>query len=405
MLFQQHKLVGNKIWVGANVSIPGRPEAVGRILFSRVERIALSDPELHEELKPYNASLAGVSVDEFRERVEKGKLKLEVRRSFGMVNAWAGDHAKLNPPNGQLRRFADLHVELQHVKQSINIEYFKLATSNWDHFMPLAVRVWLEFHREAIRLARKWAREHGGEPGYRAETAPSGDRALIFDLDGADVARALFLEGYAAHFLEDCFVSGHLRTPRLAFGPEVIHGLVSKEMHDEDNERRLESTNAKGERFRLCGEDEDKDDFVKRAGDQDLQRLLGEVTGALAASVQQVIDVAFGGLMPAAVRYEDVTDRMPRVEIWWRPLAEDRGHTHALEMWPKPGAADVPKPLYKIHANWSARKKRFTDPALVKRTDDGSWRVSWLIDVDGFTPGEKLAWWIPVTPDGKMTLP
>jgi hypothetical protein len=405
MLFDQHKLVGNRIWVGANVRIPGRPEAVGRITFARMEKIAISDPDLHDELRRYNPSLAGVSVAEFRERVEKGRLTLEVRRSFGTVNAWAGDHAKLNPPNGQLRRFADLHVELQHVKGSINYEFFKLATANWDHFMPLAIRVWLEFHREAVRLARKWAREHAGEIGYRAEATADGDHVLLFDLDETDLARALFLEGYAAHFLEDCFVSGHLRTPRLLFGEEVIHGLLSKEMHDEDNARRLESTNAKGEPFRLCGEDEDKDDFVKRAKDKDLQRLLGEVTGALATSVQQVLDVAFGAVMPAALRLEDVTDRMPRVTIWWRPLATERGHTHALEIWPVPGAMDIPKPLYKIHANWSAKKKRFTDPALVKRTDDGSWRVSWLLDVDGFTPGDELAWWIPVTPDGRMTLP
>jgi len=405
MLYKQHKLVGNKIWVGANVRIPGRPSANGRIVFTRMERITLSDPDLFEELRLYDPSAAKMSVTEFRERVERGRLSLEVRRSFASVNAWAGDHAKLNPPNGRLRRFAELHVELQHVKESINLEFFKLATSNWDHFMPLSIRVWLEFHREAIRLARKWAREHGGEQGCRAETTLGGDRVLLFDLDGTDIARALFLEGYAAHFLEDCFVAGHLRTPRLLFGPEPIQGLLSKEMHDEDNARRLESTNAAGAWFRLCGEDEDKDDFVKRTKDRDLQRLLDEVVGALAISVQQVLDVAFGGLMPAMIRYEDVTDRMPRVEIWWQKLAKDRGHTHALEIWPKPGAADTPKPLYKIHANFHPKKKRFTDPALVKRTDDGSWRVSWLIDVDGFTPGERLAWWIPVTPDGRMTLP
>jgi hypothetical protein len=403
MLYKQHRHIGNSIVVGGNVRIPGSPRAAGRIGFARVERIDLTDMDFYEELKRYNVKLDKRGLDWFRERVEHGALSMEVRRTFGDVNAWAGDHAKLHPPDGELLRFADLGVRLQEVANIHDLGYLALASSNWDHFMPMSYRVWWVFHREALRLARRWFAS-GARGAFRPGLL-GGEPGVVFDLDKTDVARALFLEAYAGHFLEDCFTSGHLRTPRLLFGAEPVQGIMSKGMHDEDNGRRLESCNAKGEFFRLCGEDGDADDFARRTGDAVLARLEEESVATLAASVQQVLDVAFDGVMPGKVRFEDVSDRMPRVRIWWSRLSAERSRTHSLEIWPVPGTVDTPKPLYKIHADYDRKRKRFVDPILIKRTREGSWRRVPLVDVRLFTPGEKLAWWIPAHPDGDIELP
>ena len=404
MLYKQHKHVGDGIVVGKNVEIFGFDKAKGRVVFSKKEKIDLTDVDFYKEVISYNSQIKGKSLEWFRVKVEHGDLSLQVRRTFGDVNAWAGDHAKLYPPDGQVRKFEDLKVSLQEIYNNHDLEYFKLATSNWDHFMPMSYRIWWLFHKEALRLARKWYRTRGKAAGFVQEKM-SNRNVLVFDLAKSDLAKALFLEGYAAHFLEDCYASGHLRTPRILFGAQVVQGLMSKSMHDEDNARRLESQNKEGRWFRLCGEDGDLDDFAKRKDDAVLMNLEAEVTKTLAVSVQQVLDVAYAGKMPGRVRYADIGDRLPRVDVSWQALGKKRSRTHALEIWPVPGAMDTPKPLFKIHANYNAKKRRFEDPILIKRSSRTGWRRVPLVTIRAFTPGEKHCWWIPAHPDETMTLP
>lgn len=61
--------------------------------------------------------------------------------------------------------------------------------------------------------------------------------------DSAAFLRAVATEAFACHFLTDLFASGHMRTPRRALAERygVFEGglLMSKKMHDEDNEHGL----------------------------------------------------------------------------------------------------------------------------------------------------------------------
>ena len=403
MRYTQHTYVGDSIVVGGNVHLPGNLGAKGRVFFTREERIELTDHGFLTELKRYNGSMARLGIRRLREEIEHGRLTAEVRRSFGDVNGWSGDHAKLNPPDGKRRKFEDLGVVLQEIANTKDFEYVKLATANWDHFMPMSQRIWWLFHREALRLARRFA--GSGRPGPRIDRK---NKAVVFDLNRSDLARALFLDAYGCHFLEDCFAAGHLRTPRLLFGRNPLVALRAKDMHDEDNERRLHGFNGQGRAFQLIGEDGKKDDFAKLAeGKKDpaMKALLAEVVAAVAASVQQVLDVALVRPTPKRVRFTEVTGRVPRVQVSWRPLGPERSRTHALEIWPE-AEVTTPKPLYKIHADYNEEKRCFESPILIKRTDDDSWRRVYLGgDVDSFTPGKKLAWWIPDHPQVKRVLP
>jgi len=404
MLYKQHRYIGNSVVIGKNVKIPDYPDASGIIMFAQEELIEFTDFDFFKELKRYNKSVARMEIDDFFKKVEHSALELEVRRSFGDINAWAGDHAKLYPPNGEAYKFKDLNVELQDVANTKDLEFLQLALKNWDHFMPMSFHLWSQFHREALRLARKWAREHGESPGFRKEVLPgTKTEVLVFDIDKTDLAKALFLEAYGAHFLEDCFAAGHLRTPRLLFGSLSLKPLNPMKMHDEDNDLRLEGCNGKGVKFRLCGEDPEKDDFNEMDDDPILQHLAAEATTALCIPVQQIFDVAFKGLMPGKVPYGNVRELIPILEIGWQKLAEERSRTHALEI--RPIQCDPPKPLFKFHANYNRRKKKFEKPILIKRTHDGSWRRERLVSVKSFTPGKQLAWWIPDHPDKTITVP
>jgi hypothetical protein len=405
MLYSQHRFVGDQVSVGKNAKIVRVPSAAGKIVFTRREKIHDTSERLYKDLAGYNPNVAKLSLGQFRYKVELGTLTVTVRRSFGEVNAWAGDHAKLSPPDGNVHKFEQLKFNLQNVVNIHDIEYLALAIRNWDHFMPMSYRTWWLFHKEALRLARQHHRTRDNKLGF-TKTTQGRQNLLLFDLDKSDLAKALFLDAYGCHFLEDCFASGHLRTPRLLFGTDPVDALRSKKMHDEDNTRRLEGSAANGHVFRLIGEDGKRDDFRKAAQDPVIKRLLQEVTATVALSAEQVLNAAFPDpANPKPLRYKAIGERIPRVDIGWRKLAKDRRHTHSLEIWPTAGVSDIPRPLYKIHASYNPKKKRFEDPDIIKRSKRNRWRKVGLSDVDGFTPGKGLAWWIPDSPDKTLTIP
>jgi hypothetical protein len=231
----------------------------------------------------------------------------------------------------------------------------------------------------------------------------------VFDLENNELARALFLEAYGCHFLQDCYAAGHLRTPRLLFGSEPRVALLSLKMHDEDNARHLWAYTRDKQHFRLIGEHKKKDDFRKLAhGKKDpaMQRVLDEVRKTMSIAVQQVLDAAFSSKKQTSPNFVAVKNRLPQVQVSWRKLGLKRSRTHALEIWPV-AKVTTPNPAFKIHANYNADKGTFEDPMLLRRTSDNSWGKVPFIgnDVEAFTPGKRLAWWIPKTPEEKRILP
>lgn len=322
MLYNQHKFVGDSIYIGKNVSLPAQSGARGRIVFSQKETIEYTSKKFIRELMKYNKALKGLNINKLRYKVEKDALVAYVRRTFGDINGWAGDHSKLYPPDGKAKKFDDLKVRLQVVANTHDFDYYSLALGNWDHFMPMSYNIWKAFHSSALRLARKYAASKKKGAAFKQDVDSNGrTKAIIFDLGKTDLAKAIFLEGYACHFLEDCFVAGHIRTPRLLFGADM-DSLRSKFMHDENH------------------------------------------------------------------------------KFWLR------SRTHALEIWPKKSGKTTQKPLYKFHADYGRKKRKFKNPFIVKRSSRSKWRRVWLsLDVDWFTPGEGLAKWIPADPTKKKTIP
>ncbi len=187
-----------------------------------------------------------------------------------------------------------------------------------------------------------------------------------------------------------------------------MDAIRSKTMHDEDNELRLTGCNKKGETFKLIGEDDERHDFARPENlesDEDMKNLLDRAVAAAAASVQQVCDVALGRQTVDKKDYSDISDRIPRVEVFWKELGEERSRTHSLEFRPEGVGEDTPKPIYKFHANFDEGESVFKDPIVAKRTEEGSWRKVLLGDVDNFAPGVDLAYWLPRTPGERTVFP
>ena len=68
----------------------------------------------------------------------------------------------------------------------------KLAQDNHDHFLPYAKDAYLTGHLLALNKAKE-ASEYAGKENKRF------------------LHEALSLDGFACHFLTDCFASGHIR--------------------------------------------------------------------------------------------------------------------------------------------------------------------------------------------------
>lgn len=409
MLYNQHKFVGDSIYIGKNVSLPARSRARGRIVFSQKEAIEYTSKKFIRELMKYNKALKGLNINKLRYKVEKDALVAYVRRTFGDINGWAGDHSKLYPPDGKAKKFDDLKVRLQVVANTHDFDYYSLALGNWDHFMPMSYNIWKAFHSSALRLARKYAASKKKGAAFKQDVDSNGrTKAIIFDLGKTDLAKALFLEGYACHFLEDCFVAGHIRTPRLLFGADM-DSLRSKFMHDEDNKIRLKGCPKNGTPFRLIGEGARRDDFsnkTKLKNDKNMKLLLDKVVDTVSSSVQQVFDIAYSSRPRKEITLAEIGNKIPQVDIYWRTLPQKRSRTHALEISPKKSGKTTKKPLYKFHADYDGKKKKFKNPIIVKRSSSSKWRRVWLsLDVDWFTPGKGLAKWIPADPTKKKTIP
>ncbi|MDM8555455.1 hypothetical protein QUF75_12045 [Desulfococcaceae bacterium HSG7] len=408
MNYKQHKHVGDSVIVGKNVKLHLNPKAKGRIIFTQKENIAYTSAEFFNRLKKCNDSLVNLDINDFRNQVENEKLDAHVQRSFGDINAWAGDHSKIFPPDGKARKFEELKVKLQVVANTKDFDYLALALGNWDHFMPMCYKMWKRFHREALRLAKKYANDPGKQNAFVKGIDSDGkSESVVFDIATNDMAQALFLDAYACHFLEDCFAAGHLRGPRLLFGKDM-DSLRSKIMHDEDNQHRLEGCNKNGEKFRLIGEDHDRDDFTTPAKldkDKDMKILLDRAVDAIASSVQQVCDVALGKRTVKRDEYGEISGKVPQVELFWKQLDQKRSRTHSLEFRPKGARAGYPKPCYKFHANFDEDERLFEDPIILKLRSNGSWRRVLLGDVDNFTPGKGLADWVPTTPEETIIMP
>ncbi|KAH9847517.1 fungal fucose-specific lectin-domain-containing protein [Lenzites betulinus] len=106
--------------------------------------------------------------------------------------------------------------------------YLELATINWDHF---------------------------GADAWRAYDA---GHALALDMaTSGDLEKAYTMNAFADHFLEDCFSSGHLRTPRRSMhDPTFSPDLCAKAsyMHDEDCAIGLAVRNRRGESWTCFGD-------------------------------------------------------------------------------------------------------------------------------------------------------
>ena len=401
MLGKQHKFIGDSIILGNDVTT-NDPTLSGEIFFAKKEFIASYDPNFLAELTKYNPALKKMSAAQVRHEIEHGQgLELEVRQSFGDVNAWAGDHGKINPSKNAAGIFKANIPPLQDVRTNINLTTGILAITNWDHFMPMALHTWSTFHSRALHKAREYAKNAKSSQGFQIAEM-NGANAVVFDLDKSPLAEALFLEAYGCHFLQDCFAAGHLRTPRLLFGRDVAIACLSKEMHDEDNSRRLLATNASNQQFRLIGESMNRDDFnklQKGINDQDMSVLLQLAKTAVNAAVQQVIDAGELGRSSSHPKFKEVTQHLPRIEIFWESI-DQQTNTYELKIQPAGIKSKIPEPKYKIKAEYSSTNG-FVNPILFEPSTDKSWRNC----LKFFTPGKGRAWWIPDNPAKSIRQP
>jgi hypothetical protein len=405
MLHKQHKFLGDQLKLGNGVSLPGSPGVKGRIVFSQTELIESARDEVYDDLKTYNANVAAMSQPGFILRVIVGDITAQVRRSFGDVCGWAGDIGNLKPEDASSGR----PIQLLRISDEKNATYVTNATTNWNHFMPTAYTTWRDFHEVALRLAAQFAARRDATPAY---TVDSTTGAVVFDMAGNLLAKALFFEAYGCHFLQDCFTSGHLRTPRLLFGDD-IDAFRAMDMHAHDNEARLSCTTASGDTFRLVGEDKEKDDFRNMEGPDAKQQALlktvrDKVVQATAISVQQVLDAAFAPAGASAPNLNAVKDCLPILDVSWSRIepADVHHYTHVLEIGPRNGG-NTPPPLYKFQIEWDAAKGRFIHwLRLMKLTDGGEYRPCMLgLDERTVALGTGNARWIPADVNGKKSYP
>jgi hypothetical protein len=171
---------------------------------------------------------------------DQQKQALRDGLSYGEIVALSGDFyssfAELT--NAPLRQIYDL-IPLMHsggnemdYVAARGIEYLTLAEDNENHFSNTNPGVghhnidqWRDMHIQAIQAARH------------------GDANLAWGINAA-----------ADHFLTDAFSGGHLRTPRSELSG-VVGGLVSKSLHDHDNEHGVQVTNAEGNTWTAYGDD------------------------------------------------------------------------------------------------------------------------------------------------------
>lgn len=170
-------------------------------------------------------------------RVEQAIIKCK--------SATEGMKDKDVPTTGTYASITRYHKWLLEKSGMLSSRYMDLLRYNHDHFEKEALKTFRAGYESAILAAKK------AHEAYRQARSFS-------DLKEADVffkeASKYLLEAitkmlFAGHFLTDYFASGHIRTPRLdlskilhkkssQFMPglrvDIIAGLLSHEMHDED---------------------------------------------------------------------------------------------------------------------------------------------------------------------------
>ncbi|KAJ3559349.1 hypothetical protein NM688_g402 [Phlebia brevispora] len=169
-------------------------------------------------------------------------------------------------------------------------DYVDLARTNWDHFGVDARKAYNVGHTIAL------------------QTAVQGD------LEGAYA-----LNAFADHFLENCFLAGHLRTPRrkLHDGSNPTMDFCAKFMHDEDNAIGLSVENPRGDKWTVYGgkralDVEDADNLarciaaVQASADENLHRHGREAPTLESATGNQLLAPLFNA---SGERRKDIKDR------------------------------------------------------------------------------------------------
>ena len=164
--------------------------------------------------------LADAAVDVASQR----RLALACGRSvtfgevFSQACAIAGDH--VDSPE-------DLTSALGGARATSAINYFSLALLNNEHFQPFSRRTWQVHHARAASAALD---------------VQLADEYMRWE-------RALFLEAFAQHFLQDSFAAGHMGFNRAASG-----ATASKVFHDEWNDRGRFVHAPNGAGWYTCGD-------------------------------------------------------------------------------------------------------------------------------------------------------
>ncbi|MBL0797158.1 MULTISPECIES: phospholipase [unclassified Pseudomonas] len=187
--------------------------------------------------------------------------------------------------------------------------YLKLAANNPDHFGKWAKRAYIAGHSAALKQA---VAAHGTQ-------------------DTAALELAYAMNAFADHFLTDLFASGHLRVPRRELAAVVTPGdlgsLISRFMHDEDNQFGLKVRNSLSEHWRTFGDKR----YFDLIPDEEQFANQSHVKQATQASADEVFDAYLSGKRPdesdfAALKHLPDLDDVHKVENNFSPLFRVQGN-------------------------------------------------------------------------------
>ncbi|WP_141734120.1 hypothetical protein [Oligoflexus tunisiensis] len=191
-------------------------------------------------------------------------------------------------------------------------DYLSLVLANESHFGFYNMLAYVKYHSRALALALQ-AHDHAATNPVRART--------LF-------TQALFVNGFADHFLTDGFAAGHVRAPRAQILKwagfvqlnERAAGTLAKVIHDSDGEVResgehgLNVRNARGDRWLTrC----DAQLFWENSLVDPAIQLPAQ---AVAASVREILDAYEHGTTIAGVFA--ATELVPFPAAGERPLIE-----------------------------------------------------------------------------------
>lgn len=267
----------------------GQINALGGDFFGSNEPICNADG-LEEQIKRFEEGYATLAIDPagVQDAQKLVKLKDDEVQLFNKAAAEGKSPSSVYLNEVHSTR-DNLIAALQGIFGRKEKGYLGLALINFDHFGEDARKAYNAGHTAALRKAAS-----SKEP-----------RTL-------EIAYAM--NGFADHFLEDSFASGHLRVPRQILHGSVnvaadICGMVSKTnapnsqnptnprqyMHDEDNALGLEVENLLGETWKMYGD--------KKLLNFENQANLAKCHSALMASTQEVFAAWSTGTVPPLGTY------------------------------------------------------------------------------------------------------